>query len=541
MKSTLRSLTGILLTLVLMNSAQLQAHDPASEMLVAAQNFVKSLDCEAKSKALFPFDSERREVWNFLPDMFIKPDGKRYGYSIKEMTVHQRILAHALLASSLSHKGYLQASTIRTLEAILFELENGRAIRQPDLYYVCIFGEPSANGTWGWRYEGHHLSVSFTLVNGRVFSVTPSFFATNPAEVKEGEFKGLKVLAEEEDLARALAKSLNNKQKQSGIIAAEAPKDILTKWDVTVDRKTFFPPQGVQWKDLNGRQQDLVKKIINAYTSKHRIEIVEQIDRNTPILDTESLYFAWAGSLEPGKGHYYRIQTKDWLFEYDSTQNDANHVHSVWRSFDGDFGRDLLAEHYAAHHNKPEAGFKSIFDGKTLNGWKAAVESPGSFYVKDGCLVSNGKPRSHLFYVGDEKPFKNFEFRGQVLIFPNSNAGIYFHTEYQDASWPKIGFEAQVCSNDYRDPKKTGSLYGVVNVDESEIPDDTWFDYNIRVEGKRVVIKINDKVTVDYTEPKDYKAGKPFTRKIDQGTFAIQAHDPKSTVLFRNLRVKRLP
>jgi hypothetical protein len=540
MKPSLRPLTGILLTLAMAFAPLARAHDPASEMLAAAQNFIKSLDCEAKSKALFPFDSERREAWNFLPDMFIKPDGKRYGLPVKEMTVHQRILAHGLLASSLSHKGYLQASTIRTLEAILFELENGREIRQPDLYYVSIFGEPAPTGTWGWRYEGHHISVNFTLVNGRVFSVTPSFFATNPAEVKEGKFKGLRVLPEEEDLARQLAKSLNNKQKPTGILSDKAPKDILSTWDPTVDRKTFFPAKGIKWGELNGRQQGLVKKIIEAYTSKHRDEIVGQIDHNTPILDTASLHFAWMGSLEPGQGHYYRIQTKDWLFEYDCTQNDANHIHSVWRSFDGDFGRDLLAEHYASSHSNPEAGFQKIFNGKNLDGWKPAAESPGSFYVKDGNLVSNGNPRSHLFYVGDKKPFKNFEFRGEVLIFPHSNAGIYFHTAYQESSWPKIGFEAQVCSNDYHDPKKTGSLYGVVNVDQSEIPDDTWFDYNIHVEGKRVVIKINDKVTVDYTEPEGYKAGKPFTRKIDKGTFAIQAHDPKSTVLFRNLRVKRL-
>jgi hypothetical protein len=540
MKATLRSLTVTLLTLAMAAAPLAHAHDPASEMLTAAQNFVSSLDSEAKAKALFPFDSERREAWNFLPDMFIKPDGKRYGLPIKEMTVQQRILAHALLSSSLSHKGYLQASTIRTLEAILFEMENGRDIRQPDLYYVCIFGQPKATGSWGWRYEGHHLSVNFTLVNGRVLSVTPSFFGTNPAEVKEGKFQGLKVLAEEEELARSLAKSLNNKQKQKGIIADKAPADVLTKWDQTVDRKTFFPPQGITWAELNARQQSLVREIIAAYTGKHRAEALGQIERKTPIIDEGSLHFAWAGSVEPGQGHYYRIQTKDWLFEYDCTQNDANHIHSVWRDFDGDFGRDILAEHYASSHANPEAGFKTIFNGKNLDGWKAS-ENETSFSVQEGNLVVNANPgRCHLFYTAEKEPFVNFEFRGEVLVFPHSNSGIYFHTEFQDSGWPKMGFEAQVCSNQYHDPKKTGSLYGVVNVDQSEIPDDTWFDYNIHVEGKHVVIKINDKVTVDYTEPAGYEAGAPFTRKFDKGTFAIQAHDPDSTVLFRNLRVKRL-
>ena len=537
MISIARTLPCLLATLALIATPLAQAKvSPADQMLEAAQNFIKSLDEKAKAEALFPFDSKRREAWNFLPDKFIKPDGKRYGLTIKKMTVQQRILAQALLASSLSHKGYLQASTIMTLEQILFDME-GRDIRQPDLYYVCIFGTPAKTGTWGWRFEGHHLSLSFTLVNSRVFSVTPAFLATNPAEVKQGAFEGLRVLAEEEDLARRLAKSLNNKQKQSAILSDKAPDDILTKWDPTVDRKTFFPPKGVQYKDLNPRQKGWLLDIIDVYTSKHRKEIVEQIDNRSLIKDTESMYFAWAGSLEQGKGHYYRVQTNDWLFEYDSTQNNANHVHSVWRDFDGDFGRDLLAEHYDAHHK--EAGFKHIFDGKTLNGWTPS-EAKNSFYVKDGSLVSHGQPRSHLFYTGDKQPYTNFELRAEVLIHPGSNAGIYFHTKYQESGWPKFGFEAQVCSNDYHDPKKTGSLYGVVNVDKAPVTDDQWFDYSILVRDNQVTITINDTVTVDYKEPAGTKPGPQFTRKLDKGTFAIQAHDPKSIVQFRNIRVKRL-
>ena len=536
MKSLIRLLPCLVATLALTAFANsLKAHNPADEMLFAAQNFIKSLDEKAKADALFPFDSKRREAWNFLPDKFIKPEGKRFGLTIKKMTVQQRTLAHALLASSLSHKGYLQASTIMTLEQILFEME-GRDIRQPDLYYVCIFGTPDKAGTWGWRFEGHHLSVSFTLVNGRVFAVTPSFFATNPAEVKQGAFTGLKILREEEDVARRIVKSLNNKQKQSAILSEKAPADILTKWDPAVNRKTFNPPQGIPFKELNARQQGWVLELVDLYTSKHRKEIVEQVDRRSKIKDTDTLFFAWAGSTDPGKGHYYRVQTKDWLFEYDCTQNGANHVHSVWRDFDGDFGRDLLAEHHKAHHG--EAGFKAMFDGKTLKGWTAS-EAKDSFYVKDGAIVSNGQPRSHLFYTGDKKPFKNFEFRGEVLTHPHANAGIYFHTKYQDSGWPKYGFEAQVC-NTYHDPKKTGSIYAVVNVDVAPVLDDEWFDYNIRVEGNRAVIRINDKVVVDYTEPAGTKPGKQFTRKLDEGTFALQAHDPKSVVLFRNLRVKRL-
>ena len=175
MISIARTLPCLLATLALIATPLAQAKvSPADQMLEAAQNFIKALDEKAKAEALFPFDSKRREAWNFLPDKFIKPDGKRYGLTIKKMTVQQRILAQALLASSLSHKGYLQASTIMTLEQILFDME-GRDIRQPDLYYVCIFGTPAKTGTWGWRFEGHHLSLSFTLVNSRVFSVTVSY------------------------------------------------------------------------------------------------------------------------------------------------------------------------------------------------------------------------------------------------------------------------------------------------------------------------------------------------------------------------------
>lgn len=183
-------------------------------------------------------------------------------------------------------------------------------------------------------------------------------------------------------------------------------------------------------------------------------------------------------------------------------------------------------------------GWKSLFDGKSMQGWKAS-ENKSSWKVVDGALVCKGD-RSHLFYMADEKPFKNFEFQTEVMTTPGSNAGIYFHTKYQETGWPKYGFEAQV-NITHRDVKKSGSLYGVVNVSKPPAKDNEWHTEYIKVEGKRIIIKINDKVVVDYTEPKDHKPGKAFTRAIDQGTFALQAHDPKSQVHFRNLKVRRLP
>ena len=190
-----------------------------------------------------------------------------------------------------------------------------------------------------------------------------------------------------------------------------------------------------------------------------------------------------------------------------------------------------------AAESAKEEGFVQIFDGKSLTGWKVG-EHPESWTLKDGEIIGKGM-RSHLFYVGDEKPFVNFELKVDVMTEPKANGGIYFHTKFQEVGWPKYGFEAQV-NNSHGDPKRTGSLYDVVSVLETHVPDNQWYTETVIVKGKQITIKINDKVVVDYTEPADKKAGEDFTRKIDQGTFALQAHDPGSVVHFKNIRVKRL-
>ena len=185
-----------------------------------------------------------------------------------------------------------------------------------------------------------------------------------------------------------------------------------------------------------------------------------------------------------------------------------------------------------------EEGFVSIFDGKTFNGWKKATENSQTWRIEDGALVTHGE-RCHLFYVGDPKAFKNFEFKAEVMTEPGSNGGIYFHTKYQASGWPKYGFETQV-NNTHTDWKKTASLYDIVNVRESPAKDNQWWTQHIVVQGNRVTIKVDGKTVVDYTEPPDKKPGDDFTRKLDEGTFALQAHDPKSVVHYKNIRVKRL-
>jgi len=185
-----------------------------------------------------------------------------------------------------------------------------------------------------------------------------------------------------------------------------------------------------------------------------------------------------------------------------------------------------------------EPGFKSLMDGKTFAGWKTAEENTNTFKIEDGAFVANGN-RCHLFYVGDDKPFKNFHLKVDVMTEPNSNGGIYFHTKYQAKDWPKAGFECQV-NNTQGDWIKTGSLYGLVNVSQSLAIDKKWWTQEVMVEGRKVTVKVDGKIVLQYTEPAGAQAGNDFSRKLNEGTFALQGHDPGSTIRYKNIRVKRL-
>jgi Domain of Unknown Function (DUF1080) len=186
-----------------------------------------------------------------------------------------------------------------------------------------------------------------------------------------------------------------------------------------------------------------------------------------------------------------------------------------------------------------ETGFFSLFDGKSLDGWKKSEENPESWQVKDGMLVAQGE-RCHLFYEGELAPFKNFHFKAEVMTTPGSNAGIYFHTQYQPKDWPKYGFECQV-NVSHQDPKKSSSLYAVVNVDDPGLKDNEWYTQEIIVKDRHVVLKVNGRTLVDYTEEENKQPfSDQFTRVLGEGTFALQAHDPESVVFFRNLQVKKL-
>lgn len=185
-----------------------------------------------------------------------------------------------------------------------------------------------------------------------------------------------------------------------------------------------------------------------------------------------------------------------------------------------------------------EPGFTSLADGKTFKGWKPAEENKDTWKIEDGAFVAHGD-RCHLFYVGDDKPFKNFDLKVDVMTGPHSNGGIYFHTKYQPSGWPKEGFECQV-NNTHSDWIKTSSLYGLVNIARSPAEDNKWWTQEIIVKGKQITVLIDGKRVFEYNEPAGVESGKDFARKINEGTFALQGHDPNSIVRYKNIRVKRL-
>lgn len=313
---------------------------PSDELLEAAQGFLASLDDAGRAKAVIPLASDERFNWNYVPMV-------RQGLPLKEMTLEQRRAAHDLLRSILSSRGYLKATSIMQLEDILKVLENdtpaGR--RDRELYYFAIFGTPSATEPWGWRIEGHHLSLNYTST-GNEISVTPSFFGSNPAEVRTGPMMGLRVLGTEEDIGRDLIRSLDPQQRARAIIMERAPNDLVTTNSRRVD---LGNPAGLPASAMTEAQRAILMKLIDEYAHNLRPDLAEAHLDRIRAAGIDQLHFAWAGGIERGQPHYYRVHGPNVLFEYDNTQNGANHVHSVWRDLENDFGDDLLRRHYEMH------------------------------------------------------------------------------------------------------------------------------------------------------------------------------------------------
>lgn len=315
-------------------------------MAATAKNFLASLTPEQKASVLFPFEEEERFFWHYIPtDDVPKSQGRpRRGLTLAEMTPPQKHLAAALLSAGLSQQGYIKATTIMSLEDILRIMENDtKGRRNPEKYHFSIFGEPSETGTWAYRIEGHHVSLHFTVVKGRATG-NPTFFGSNPAEVRQGPRAGLRVLGAEEDKGRALLMALTPEQRKVAVVAEKAYPDILTERS----RKAALAgqPSGLPATKMTAAQRKLLMDLIAEYIDNVPAELAEQRRARLKAAGL-NLHFAWAGVAEKGGPHYYRVQAPAFLIEYDNTQNHANHIHSVWRDFDGDFGLDLLKEHYA--------------------------------------------------------------------------------------------------------------------------------------------------------------------------------------------------
>jgi len=331
----------LLAVLAALAGAMAASERSPAAMTSAAARFLASLTADQRQEATFPLDGAERTNWHYIPR-------ERKGLSIKRMNNGQRQLARELLKTGLSQRGYLTATAIMDLETILGDLgrrSNGperRIVRDPELYFFTVFGSPAARDGWGWRVEGHHLSINFTIVNGSLVAAAPSFFGVNPAEVPDGPKKGMRILAQEEDAGRALLQALDDGQRAKATITAVAPNDIVTTNSLKVEP---LSPVGLAAADMNAAQRDALIHLIDVYASTMTSEVAADRLAKIRKAGTERIAFAWAGDAARGQKHYYRVQGPTFLIEYDNTQNDANHIHSVWRDFEGDFGRDILREH----------------------------------------------------------------------------------------------------------------------------------------------------------------------------------------------------
>ena len=316
----------------------------ARRMGKAASAFLAALDTEGRAHATFEFGSDERYSWHYTP----RP---RNGLPRKDMAAPQLEAAEALMGSSVSKRGLEKVRAIIQHELILARAERPEGTshweRDTGLYFFSVFGDPYGSEPWGWRVDGHHLSLHFTMANGDVISSTPAFFGANPAEVKDGPEKGLRILAEEEDLARRLFMSLDASQTAKAVIYPVAPADLITRASRRVE---IAEPAGLPAELMSAGQRDALMSLVQVYLQRTTPEVAARTLRKIEGAGVSNICFAWAGSASRGQGHYYRIHGPNFFAEYDNTQNMANHVHSVWRSVEGDFGLDVLRAHYDQHH-----------------------------------------------------------------------------------------------------------------------------------------------------------------------------------------------
>ena len=313
------------------------AADVFKEVLASTNNFLGSLDAQQRQAAVFPFNSDERLNWHYVPK-------ERLGLPIKQMDPNQKDLALSLLKTLLSQQGFETVETIRGLEDVLNAIEGGKGPnRDPEMYFITVFGGPSEKTNWGIRFEGHHLSMHWTVVDGKIVSTFPQFLGANPADVKEGPKKGTRALGVEEDLGRKLVTSLDEKQRAEAVLQQAVPADVITgaSREAAIEGNS-----GLAYSAMNADQQGILISLIQVLANVQRPEFAEQRLARLRDAGMDAIKFAWIGGVEKGEKHYYRVQGPTFVIEYDNTQNDANHIHVVWRDFKGDFGEDVLKEHY---------------------------------------------------------------------------------------------------------------------------------------------------------------------------------------------------
>ncbi len=307
----------------------------AAKMRAAADTILATVDPSARARLALPFGHEKRTDWHYTPR-------SRPGLSFADLDPAQREAVHRLLRTALSAAGHRKAVNIVELELVLREVETFGLFRDPQKYSLVFFGAPHATAPWGWRFEGHHLSLTFTL-RGDAIATTPSFFGANPAEVSKGAKRGLRVLAEEEDEGRKLLAMLDPPQRASAVIDTRSYGDIVTR---AADRVSPLEGKGIEARALNDAQKAQLQKLIEVYAASFEPALRDaRLARAAEGFD--AVRFAWAGATARGRPHYYRVQGPRFLIEYDASQDEGNHIHTVWRDFAGDFGRDLLREHHS--------------------------------------------------------------------------------------------------------------------------------------------------------------------------------------------------
>ncbi len=338
-----KSLLTLLVSVVSLTCLQAQT---MSEQVL---NFLQDLPPELRETTVFTMPAEERRTFVYVPAI-------RKGTPLSKFSEQQKAQIRNILKTSLSEKGYWKSQEIMALEEVLFELENnqykmsdGSLLRDPLKYHFFVFGNPAGESPWGWKFEGHHLSLNFTLSGSEIVSGTPAFMGSNPAVIRENGSIRLQVLRQETELGFALVNSLSNEQLSIARFSDVASGGIVTRME---PRARLLDPAGIAYSDLNEQQKRMFRELLNVYIDNYQLGFADKLRNKIENAGIESLSFAWAGALEPGNGHYYRIQGANLLIEYDNTQNNGNHVHTVVRDLTNDFAEEILRMHYENEHKE---------------------------------------------------------------------------------------------------------------------------------------------------------------------------------------------